>query len=308
MASRSRSRAPRRSRRPTSETLTAYLVRIKHIGPRRAQRLIDHYGAAEVLEAIDRDPFTAFTRAGLHRRAAGEAAQSWERMRVMRRLHLMLAPHGLAYLVPRIHEAFGDSAHRTVAEHPYELTSVFGVGFLIADRIAPKPRATAPRAWSAPRRHPARAFRGRAQRQHVHADRRPARRRRRATASQPGRPSSSTSSTAAGRSRPRGGVDLPPRHRRARGRAGAPGAGADQRRSRRPAKGNPAERRPPSPGPDAHRGADGGRAQRVRLPAVADHRRARHRQDGLDQDDRQLAAARARSSSWWRRRAGRRSG
>ncbi len=62
--------------------------------------------------------------------------RSWERMRVTRRLHLMLAPHGLAYLVARIHDTFGDSAHRLVAEHPYELTSVFGVGFLIADRIA----------------------------------------------------------------------------------------------------------------------------------------------------------------------------
>ncbi len=69
-------------------------------------------------------------------RTVQEATRSWERMRVTRRLHLMLAPHGLAYLVGRIHDTFGDGAHRLVAEHPYELTSVFGVGFLIADRIA----------------------------------------------------------------------------------------------------------------------------------------------------------------------------
>ena len=50
--------------------------------------------------------------------------------------HLLLAPHGLAYLAPRIHETYGDGAHRVVAERPYELTSVFGVGFLTADRIA----------------------------------------------------------------------------------------------------------------------------------------------------------------------------
>jgi exodeoxyribonuclease V alpha subunit len=57
-------------------------------------------------------------------------------MRVSRRLHLMLAPHGLAFLVSRLQDSYGDSAHRIVSERPYELTSVFGVGFLTADRIA----------------------------------------------------------------------------------------------------------------------------------------------------------------------------
>ncbi len=118
------------------ETLAAYLVRTKHVGPTRARRLIDRYGTDGVLEAIDRDPEAAFAAAGLRGNAVRQAIRSWERMRVTRRLHLMLAPHGLAYLVARIHDAFGDSAHRVVAEHPYELTSVFGVGFLIADRIA----------------------------------------------------------------------------------------------------------------------------------------------------------------------------
>jgi exodeoxyribonuclease V alpha subunit len=64
------------------------------------------------------------------------AIDSWQALRATRRLHLLLAPHGLAYLVGRINEAYGDSAHAVVSEHPYELTSVFGVGFLLADRIA----------------------------------------------------------------------------------------------------------------------------------------------------------------------------
>ena len=37
----------------------------------------------------------------------------------------------------RIHDTYGDGAHRVVSERPYELTSLFGVGFVIADRIAP---------------------------------------------------------------------------------------------------------------------------------------------------------------------------
>ena len=119
-----------------AESVLLYLKRVKHVGSRRAQRLIDHYGPAGALEAIDADPRAAFAVAGLGRQAVGEAIGSWERLRNTRRLHLMLAPHGLAYLVGRIHDAYGDAAHRSVSERPYELTSVFGVGFLIADRIA----------------------------------------------------------------------------------------------------------------------------------------------------------------------------
>ncbi len=119
-----------------AESVAVYLRRVKHIGAKRATRLIERYGAAGVLDAIDADAQTAFAAAGLRRTAIEEAIGSWERMRVTRRLHLLLAPHGLAYLVPRIHEAYGDSAHRVVSDHPYELTSVFGVGFATADRIA----------------------------------------------------------------------------------------------------------------------------------------------------------------------------
>jgi exodeoxyribonuclease V alpha subunit len=119
-----------------TETLVAYLRRVKHIGAKRALTLIERYGAPGVLEAIDRDPELAFAAVGLRRQRVAEAAASWHGLRVTRQLHLMLAPHGLGYLVKRIHTEYGPTAHRVVSEQPYELTSVFGVGFLIADRIA----------------------------------------------------------------------------------------------------------------------------------------------------------------------------
>ncbi|MBV9464992.1 MAG: AAA family ATPase [Solirubrobacterales bacterium] len=118
------------------EALIAYLCRVKHIGTKRAAALLERHGAAAVLAAVDGDPQAAFAGVGLGRLRAREAASSWRALRVTRQLHLLLAPHGLAYLVGRIHEHYGPSAHRVVQERPYELTSVFGVGFLIADRIA----------------------------------------------------------------------------------------------------------------------------------------------------------------------------
>jgi exodeoxyribonuclease V alpha subunit len=119
-----------------AESVAFYLRRIKHVGAKRAAKLIEYYGTANVLDAIDADPHAAFVAAGLRRVSAQEAVGSWERMRVSRRLHLLLAPYGLAYLVSRIQDAYGDGAHRVVSERPYELTSVFGVGFVTADRIA----------------------------------------------------------------------------------------------------------------------------------------------------------------------------
>ena len=119
-----------------TESLKALLMRVKHVGPKRAERLVERFGADGVLDALDSDPVRAFAAAGLRRERAQEAADSWESLRATRQLHMLLAPHGLAYLAARIYNEYGPSAHRVVRDQPYELTSVFGVGFQLADRIA----------------------------------------------------------------------------------------------------------------------------------------------------------------------------
>lgn len=121
---------------PTDDAaVLAYLRRVRHVGPRRAAALQQAFGA-EVLNAIDDDPRGAFARGGLSPQRAAEAARSWDALRATRGLHLLLAPHGLAHLASRIHQHYGDRAYRVVRERPYELTSVFGVGFATADAIA----------------------------------------------------------------------------------------------------------------------------------------------------------------------------
>ena len=118
------------------ETLVGYLKRVKHVGVKRATDLVARFGPPAVFDVIDRDARAAFAAVGLRGQRAEDAAASWQTIRVTRRLHLLLAPHGLAYLAPRIHEHYGDDAHEILDRDPYALTSVFGVGFLIADRIA----------------------------------------------------------------------------------------------------------------------------------------------------------------------------
>jgi exodeoxyribonuclease V alpha subunit len=121
---------------PSGEAaLLAYLKRVKHVGSGRAEKLLRRYGE-DALEAIDRDPHAAFRGLGLNPRRANEAVKSWDGLRSSRALHLLLAPHGLAWLVPRIERHYGGRAHRVVREQPYDLTSLFGVGFHTADKIA----------------------------------------------------------------------------------------------------------------------------------------------------------------------------
>jgi exodeoxyribonuclease V alpha subunit len=120
---------------PAGDALITYLKRVKHVGRGRAARLLERYGD-DVLDAIDRDPHAAFAAAGLNPRRTNEAIRSWDALRSTRALHLLLAPHGLAWLVPRIAKHYGDRAHHVVRRQPYDLTSLFGVGFRIADRIA----------------------------------------------------------------------------------------------------------------------------------------------------------------------------
>jgi exodeoxyribonuclease V alpha subunit len=117
------------------DAVATYLVRVRHIGPRRAEQLVDLFGT-NAFDVIDRDPHAAFGQAGLRGKRASEAAESWARLRATRHLHLLLAPHGLAWLTGRLSKHYGDEAARVVREEPYELTSVFGVGFDTADRLA----------------------------------------------------------------------------------------------------------------------------------------------------------------------------
>lgn len=114
----------------------AYLTSLKHIGPARAERLVEEHGEG-VLGAIAADPEAVFgALSGVSARQAADAAGSWHASRAIRDLHVQLAPHGLAHLAAPIHARFGERSMTVLHEDPYRLTEVDGVGFARADRIA----------------------------------------------------------------------------------------------------------------------------------------------------------------------------
>jgi exodeoxyribonuclease V alpha subunit len=114
----------------------AYLTTLQHIGPARAERLVDEHGE-EVLGTIAANPQAVFgSLRGVSANQAAEATESWHASRAVRDLHVQLAPHGLAHLAAPIHARFGESSMTILHEDPYRLTEVDGVGFVRADKIA----------------------------------------------------------------------------------------------------------------------------------------------------------------------------
>ncbi len=118
------------------EGQVAYLTSLRHIGPARAERLVDDHGEA-VLAKIAADPHRVFRALrGVSEDQAAAAADSWHASRAVRDLHVQLAPHGLAHLATPIHARYGERSMTILHEDPYRLTEVEGVGFARADKIA----------------------------------------------------------------------------------------------------------------------------------------------------------------------------
>lgn len=114
----------------------AYLTTLPHIGPARAERLVEAHGEG-VLQAIAADPEEVLgSLRGVTPDQATEAAEYWHESRAIRDLHVQLAPHGLAHLAVAIHDRFEGEALAILHQNPYRLTEVSGVGFARADKIA----------------------------------------------------------------------------------------------------------------------------------------------------------------------------
>jgi exodeoxyribonuclease V alpha subunit len=114
----------------------AYLTSLRHIGPARAEHLVEEHGE-DVMAEIASNPAKAFgALRGMTTKQVDAAVASWHAGRAIRDLHVQLAPHGLAHLAAAIHTRFGEEAMTVLHEDPYRLTEVTGVGFARADKIA----------------------------------------------------------------------------------------------------------------------------------------------------------------------------
>src|SRR5713226_1178154 len=133
------------------EGITRYLGSglIKGIGPKKAQRIVEHFGE-QTLAIIEQQPERLSEVKGINVKDREQIIQSWAEQNEIKELHLFLQSHDVSMnLATRIYKQYGQESIKVIRENPYKLAAdVNGIGFRTADEIAIKlglPRDSIPR-------------------------------------------------------------------------------------------------------------------------------------------------------------------
>ncbi|WP_329178821.1 SF1B family DNA helicase RecD2 [Streptomyces sp. NBC_01477] len=110
---------------------------IKGIGPRIAERIVDHFGTG-TLDVIEGEPKRLIEVPGLGPKRTKLIAAAWEEQKAIKEVMVFLQGVGVSTSIAvRIYKNYGDASISVVKNQPYRLASeVWGIGFLTADRIA----------------------------------------------------------------------------------------------------------------------------------------------------------------------------
>src|SRR6266508_4234798 len=110
---------------------------IKGIGPKMAERIVDHLGEA-TLAVIEETPVRLVEVAGLGPKRTALITSAWEEQKAIKEVMVFLQGVEVSTsLAVRIYKAYRDDAIEVVRREPYRLAAdVWGVGFKTADTIA----------------------------------------------------------------------------------------------------------------------------------------------------------------------------
>ncbi|MFF0748894.1 ATP-dependent RecD-like DNA helicase [Streptomyces sp. NPDC004267] len=110
---------------------------IKGIGPRIAERIVDHFGT-DTLDVIETEPRRLVEVPGLGPKRTQLIGAAWEEQKAIKEVMVFLQGVGVSTSIAvRIYKKYGDASVSVVRNHPYRLAAdVWGIGFLTADRIA----------------------------------------------------------------------------------------------------------------------------------------------------------------------------
>jgi exodeoxyribonuclease V alpha subunit len=110
---------------------------IKGIGPKMAERIVDHFGPA-TLEVIEQAPGRLVEVPGLGPKRTGMITAAWAEQRAIKEVMIFLQGVGVSTsLAVRIYKTYRDEAIEVVRREPYRLAAdVWGIGFKTADQLA----------------------------------------------------------------------------------------------------------------------------------------------------------------------------
>jgi len=110
---------------------------IKGIGPKMAERIVEHFGA-DTLTVIDDTSERLIEVPGLGPHRTGKIREAWHEQKSIKEVMVFLADNGISTgLAVRIYKRYRDAAIGIVKNDPYRLArEVHGIGFKTADKIA----------------------------------------------------------------------------------------------------------------------------------------------------------------------------
>jgi len=110
---------------------------IKGIGPRMAERIVEHFGEA-TLQVIEQTPERLVEVPGLGPKRTMMITAAWEEQQAIKEVMVFLQGVGVSTsLGVRIYKTYRDDAINVVRREPYRLAAeVWGIGFKTADQIA----------------------------------------------------------------------------------------------------------------------------------------------------------------------------
>ena len=110
---------------------------IKGIGPKMAERIVDHFGQA-TLEVIEQSPARLVEVPGLGPKRTGMITTAWEEQKAIKEVMVFLQGVGVSTsLAVRIYKTYRDESIQVVQSEPYRLAAdVWGIGFKTADQLA----------------------------------------------------------------------------------------------------------------------------------------------------------------------------
>ncbi|MBF0465748.1 MAG: ATP-dependent RecD-like DNA helicase [Nitrospirae bacterium] len=112
---------------------------IKGIGPSYAKRLVEAFGK-HTLDIIENDIESLRRIEGIGDKRLEQIKTAWDEQREIRSVMLFLQSYGVstAYAA-KIYKRYGNDSVQIVSENPYRLAmEIWGIGFVIADKIAAK--------------------------------------------------------------------------------------------------------------------------------------------------------------------------
>src|SRR4051812_7786557 len=109
---------------------------VKGIGPRLAERIVDHFGA-DALRVIEEEPGRLVEVPNLGPKRTRLITEAWEQQKAIKEVMVFLGVGVSTSLAVRIYKQYGDASIGVVRAEPYRLAAeVWGIGFRTADAIA----------------------------------------------------------------------------------------------------------------------------------------------------------------------------